>query len=220
MKVIGAGFGRTGTMSLKVALQQLGFGPCLHMIDFLSGNPHLSDVFREAYDGKTTDWKAELAGWESAVDWPGCSFYKEFMKLFPDAPVVLNVRDPEGWYKSTYNTIYQAAMVMPQTPEMAARPANRMLRRVVWEGDLQSKFEDKPAALAIFESWNQGVRDTVPSDRLLEFNVIEGWKPLCDFLGQAVPDEPFPHLNDTQSFLDMVQKGAHMTGEKVAALNR
>ncbi|HEV3309747.1 MAG TPA: sulfotransferase, partial [Chloroflexota bacterium] len=101
MKVIGAGFGRTGTMSLKAALQQLGFGPCLHMIDLLSGHPELSDTFREAYDGKSTDWATTLEGWESCVDWPACSFYKDLMRVWPDAPVILNVRDPEGWYKST-----------------------------------------------------------------------------------------------------------------------
>lgn len=219
MKVIGAGFGRTGTMSLKVALQDLGFGPCLHMIDLLSGRPELSDIFREAYDGRPADWKAVLEGWESVVDWPGCSFYKQFMQLWPDAPVILNVRDPEGWYKSTYNTIYQAAIVMPQTPEMANRPANKMLRRIVWDGDLRGKFEDKDAALAIFEQWNQEVRDTVPAERLLEFDVKQGWEPLCEFLGVDVPEGPFPHLNDTQSFLDMIQRGAHTSGEKVAALN-
>jgi hypothetical protein len=219
MKVIGAGFGRTGTMSLKVALQRLDFGPCLHMIDLLSGNPELSDIFREAYDGKPTDWEAALQGWESAVDWPACSFYRQFMDRFPDAPVILNVRDGEGWYKSTYNTIYQAAMVLPQTLEMEARPASKMLRRVVWEGDLQGKFQDKGAALEIFERWNDEVRNSVPKDRLLEFNVIEGWEPLCAFLGVDVPDEPFPHLNDTQSFLEMIQRSAHTSGEKVAALN-
>src|SRR5579862_8199623 len=123
MRVIGAGFGRTGTMSLKVALQRLGFGPCLHMIDLLSGYPEMSDIFREAYDGKSTDWRSVLEGWESCVDWPACSFYKQLIELWPDAPVILNVRDPEKWYKSTYDTIYQAAMVIPQTQEQLDRPA-------------------------------------------------------------------------------------------------
>src|SRR5581483_4585989 len=124
MKVIGAGLGRTGTTSIKVALQKLGFGPCLHMIDLLSGPAELSDAFREAYDGKPTDWKQVLGGWESTMDWPACSFYKQFMEVWPEAPVILNVRDPEGWYKSCHNTIYQAAIVMPQTEQYRARPAN------------------------------------------------------------------------------------------------
>jgi hypothetical protein len=220
MKVIGAGFGRTGTMSLKVALQQVGFGPCLHMIDLLSGHPEMSDAFREAYDGNETDWKSLLEGWESCVDWPACSFYKQLMEVYPDAPVILNVRDAEGWYKSTYNTIYQAAMVIPQTEEQRNRPASKMLKRIVWEGDLQSKFEDKEAAIEIFNTWNEEVKQNVPADRLLVFNVTEGWEPLCKFLGVSVPDEPFPHKNDTQSFLDMINRGAHETGEQAATLNR
>jgi len=219
MKVIGAGFGRTGTMSLKVALQMIGFGPCLHMIDLLSGNPELSDIFREAYDGKQVDWKTTLEGWESCVDWPACSFYKQLMETWPDAPVILNVRDAEGWYKSTYNTIYQAAMVMPQTEEQRNRPASKMLRRVVWEGDLQSRFTDKQAAIDIFNAWNEEVKATVPKDKLLVFAVTDGWEPLCNFLGVDVPDEPFPHKNDTESFLAMVNRGAHETGEQVAALS-
>jgi hypothetical protein len=218
MKVIGGGFGRTGTTSLKVALQTLGFGPCLHMIDLLSGYPELSDAFRKAYDGAQPDWITLLDGWESCVDWPTCSFYKQLMEIWPDAPVILNVRDPDSWYKSTYNTIYQAAMVIPQTPEQLARPAARMLRRVVWEGDLQSKFEDKETAIEIFNAWNESVKAYVPADRLLVFDVTEGWEPLCAFLGLAVPDEPFPHKNDTQSFLDMINRGAHETGEQVAKL--
>jgi len=218
MKVIGAGFGRTGTTSLKVALQRLGFGPCLHMIDLLSGNPELADTFREAYDGKPTDWETALEGWESCVDWPGCSFYQRFIELWPNAPVILNVRDPEGWYKSTYNTIYQAAMVIPQTPEQLARPAARMLRRIVWEGDLQGKFENKQAAIEIFEAWNEKAKATVPKERLLVFDVLDGWQPLCDFLGVDAPDEPFPHKNDTQSFLDMINRGAHESGEQAKNL--
>ena len=219
MKVIGAGFGRTGTQSIKVALQQLGFGPCLHMIDMLSGNPEMSDAFREAYDGKPTDWEALVEGWESCMDWPTCSFYKQFIETFPDAKVILNVRDPEGWYKSCYNTIYQVAVVAPPPFEIASRPPNKMLKRVIWEGDLQGKFGDKATALEILEQWNQEVRDTVPAEKLLEFAVTDGWEPLCKFLEVDVPDEPFPHLNDTQSFLDMVQRGAHVTGEHAAALN-
>jgi len=207
-------------MSIKVALQKLGFGPTLHMIDLLSGYPELSDTFREAYDGRPTDWKSVLQGWESGMDWPACSFYKQFMELWPEAPVILNVRDPEGWYKSTENTIYKAAMAAKKDPGVGGRPAGKMLRRIVWEGDLQGKFADKPAALEIFHQWNEDVKAYVPAERLLVFDVHDGWEPLCAFLGVPVPDEPFPHLNDTQSFLDMISRGAHTSGEQVAAINR
>jgi hypothetical protein len=189
------------------------------MVDLLSGHPHISDVFREAYEGKPTDWKTELAGWESTVDWPGCSLYKQLMEAFPDAPVILNVRDAEGWYKSTNDTIYMASQNLPNDPAMAARPVAKMLRTVVWDGDLKGNFADKAATLKVFEDWNQSVRDTVPASRLLEFNVKQGWEPLCKFLGVPVPEGDFPHTNDTQSFQDMIKRNAHASGEQVQQLN-
>jgi Sulfotransferase domain len=219
MKVIGAGFGRTGTMSLKVALQQIGFGPCLHMIDLLAGMPELSDTFREAYEGKPTDWKTALKDFESTVDWPGCSFYKEYMEIFPDAPVILTVRDPESWYKSVNDTIYGAAMAISTMPDLAEKPVAKMLKAVVWEGDLQDRFADKDHTLSLFNEHNRKVQEYVPSDRLLVFEVKQGWAPLCNFLGVDVPSEPFPHVNDTNSFLENMRSGAITSGEEARKMN-
>lgn len=219
MKVIGAGFGRTGTMSLKVALQQLGFDPCLHMIDLLAGMPELSDTFREAQEGKPTDWTTALEGFEATVDWPGCTFYKELMDAFPDAPVILTVRDPEAWYKSVNDTIYGAAKAIETMPDMADKPVAKMLKAIVWDGDLEDNFADKASTLAIFENHNREVIDYVPADRLLVFEVKQGWAPLCNFLGVDVPDSPFPHVNDTNSFLDNMRSGAITSGEEAAKMN-
>jgi hypothetical protein len=220
MKVIGAGFGRTGTTSTKVALQQLGFGPCLHMIDLLAANQDLAQLFYDAYTtGKNVDWVEVLQGWESAVDWPACTFYREFMEAFPDAPVVLNVRDPEPWYTSMANTIYQAAMNTAKDPNMADRPAAKMIRSVVWEGDMQGQFLDKERAIQLFHEHNAEVQRFVPRDRLLVFDVKDGWDPLCSFLGVPVPDAPFPHANDTESFKQMMASGAATSGVRAQELN-
>jgi Sulfotransferase domain len=219
MKVIGAGFGRTGTMSLKVALQQIGFDPCLHMIDLLAGMPELSDTFREAQEGKTVDWAVALKGFESTVDWPGCTFYKQMMDAFPDAKVLLTVRDPEAWYKSVDDTIYGAAQAIQTMPEMADKPVAKMLKSVVWDGDLEGTFADKERTLSIFENHNREVQEYVPSDRLLVFEVKQGWAPLCNFLGVDIPSEPFPHVNDTQSFLENMRSGAITSGEEARKLN-
>jgi hypothetical protein len=219
MKVIGAGFGRTGTMSLKVALQQIGFGPCLHMIDLLAGNPELSDTFREAYEGRATNWAEALKDFQSTVDWPGCTFYQQLMDTYPDAPVILTVRDPEAWYKSVNDTIYGAAQAIKTMPEMAEKPVVKMLQAIVWEGDLEGTFADKERTLSIFDNHNRKVREYVPSDRLLIFEVKQGWAPLCNFLGVDIPDEPFPHVNDTKSFLENMQSGSITSGEEAQKMN-
>ncbi len=219
MRVIGAGFGRTGTMSTKVALQQLGFSPCLHMIDLLAGNQDLAQTFYDAKLGKPVDWASELADWDATVDWPGCTFYKELMATFPDARVILNVRDPESWYKSMNDTIYAAAMSFGDMPEMRERPATKMIQTIVWEGDLEGRFADKQRALEIFDQHNREVREYVPSERLLVFDVKQGWEPLCTFLGVDVPQQPFPHANDTESFRKMMESGAAVSGDKARELN-
>lgn len=220
MKVIGAGFGRTGTMSTKIALQQLGRGPCLHMIDLLADNQDLAQTFLDAHGGKQVDWKMELRDWEAAVDWPACTFYKQLMDAFPDASVVLNVRDSEGWYKSTYDTIYAAAMSIDSDPEMRERPAAKMIRSVVWDGDLEGDFANKSRAIEIFERWNEEVQEYVPKDRLLVFDVKQGWEPLCAFLSMSVPEQPFPRANDTATFLEMMASGAATSGAKARELSR
>lgn len=220
MKVIGAGFGRTGTMSTKVALQQLGFGPCLHMIDLIAANQDLAQTFYDAYQGKPVDWTEALQGWESTVDWPGCTFYKQLMDTFPNAPVILNVRDPESWYKSMNDTIYDAAMKLEQMPEMRDRPATKMIKAVVWDGDMKGDFQNKKGSIEIFEQHNKEVKDYVPAGRLLVFDVKQGWEPLCSFLGVDVPDMPFPHANDTESFKQMMESGAATSGEHARELNQ
>ena len=117
MQVIGAGFGRTGTMTLKVALEELGVGPCYHMVEVLWGDTSRLPLWQAAANGEATDWKAVFDGFESTVDWPGCTFYEPLMEVFPDAKVLLTVRDPESWYESAKNSIY-AALIAGQKGEL------------------------------------------------------------------------------------------------------
>ena len=205
MEIIGAGFGRTGTMSLKVALEQLGYGPCYHMVELFEHPEHV-EQWETAVRGEPVDWEEMFAGYLATVDWPGAAFYKELMEAHPEARVLLSVRDPHRWYESTKNTIY--ATVNP-SPEMIAAvgPAPRLNNELIWKRTFGENFEDRQHAIEVFERHNEEVKEHVPADQLLVYEVKEGWEPLCDFLGIETPKgKPFPHLNDTDSFQTMVRE--------------
>ncbi|GAA2997081.1 sulfotransferase family protein [Actinokineospora diospyrosa] len=207
MKVIGAGLGRTGTASVKAALEQLGLGPCYHMFE-VTARPEHGEQWLAALAGDPVDWERLFTGFGSTMDWPGCSFWPELIKEYPDAKVVLTVRDPDGWYASMARTLLPVWRI-------AADPARAGVAGYEWYGRLvtaiaQHSFagrtDDRDHMLAAFEAHNAAVRAGVPADRLLVYAVGQGWEPLCGFLGVPVPDEPFPHLNDTASFQSMVER--------------
>lgn len=216
LKVIGAGFGRTGTMSLKVALEELGFGPCYHMIEVFE-NPEHVEFWEAAARGEPVDWEVVFRGYEATVDWPGAAFYKELMENYPEARVILTVRDAGSWYESALNTIYGMRRIA-SSPMISLTslfvPRIRRLRRValmagdlVWEKVFDGEFENRERAIEIFYRWNEEVKETVPEENLLVYEVKEGWVPLCEFLGVGTPvEKPFPHLNDTQAFRKMVRR--------------
>jgi hypothetical protein len=206
VKVVGAGFGRTGTMSLKVALETLGFGPCYHMTEVFE-HPEHADFWLAAWRGEPVDWDGVLGGYEATVDWPACTFYEELMERNPDAKVILTVRDPERWYESTRNTIYELSVGIPRSPLyrlgfalvsffIFGRSARgNMADEIIWDGTFDGRFEDRRHAIEVFDRWNEEVKRRVPQDKLLVYEVKEGWEPLCEFLGVEVPDEPFPRAN-------------------------
>jgi Sulfotransferase domain len=212
MRVIGAGFGRTGTTSLKAALQELGFGPSYSLSEVFANPEHLRfwEAARRGPAGGRVDWEGFLAGYEVAVDWPACSFYEELMEAFPEAPVILTVRDPPEWYESTRSTIHELRRLTTGPPPLRAAfafaglfvpgvaGAVRLADRLVWEGTFDGRFEDRAYAVGVFERHNEAVRQRVPPERLLVFDVREGWAPLCDLLGVEAPDEPFPRLNEAR----------------------
>jgi hypothetical protein len=204
MDVIGAGFGRTGTLSLKAALEQVGVGPCMHMIPLLADGER-STLFHKAAAGDADSLDAALDGCRSTVDWPGTYFWRELVEKNPDAKVILTVRDPQKWYDSAYRTIFRAACA-PRSgdePEDLAAALD-MAHAVVWDGTFDGRFADREYAVRTFEEHNAEVRRVVPADHLLEFEVGQGWEPLCDFLDRPVPDAPFPRLNDTAQFHKMM----------------
>lgn len=200
LEVIGAGFGRTGTLSLKHALERLGAGPCYHMVA-VREHPHHDELWRRAGRGDAVDWEALFAGYRSAVDWPSCNFWEQQMAAFPDAKVILTVRDSQRWYESIMQTIYAVsrAPLEQDTPERRAHRA--MVLEVVWHGLFDDRMDDREHVVAVYEAHNRRVRDTVPAGRFLQLDPREGWPPLCAFLGCDVPDEPFPHVNSTSDFL-------------------
>lgn len=210
LKVIGAGFGRTGTSSLQAALEELGFGKCYHMREvFVEGNKHHPALWLAASEGKPVDWEQLFAGYQATVDWPGCTFYKELMDYYPSAKVLLSVRDPEKWYTSTNATVFRSYRPSLSNWLLRWNPRTHLKWRAVNSLRRQTfgdRYEDKDYVLEIFKRHNEEVQRMVPPERLLVYDVKQGWEPLCRFLEVPVPDKPFPHLNDTAEFQQMVQR--------------
>lgn len=206
MKAIGAGFPRTGTLSTKAALEHLGFGPCYHFVTQFE-RPQDAQVWLAAARGHPVDWTALFAGFGCAVDWPQSAFYTQLMDVYPEARVLLNVRDPEQWYESMAGTVYPASHAGLSAPAgTMLNAAAQAIDALGWQGIFQGRFEDKEDALASYEQWNRAVQDYVPAERLLVWEVTDGWEPLCRFLGVAVPDVPFPRLNDREASQLLVQQ--------------
>lgn len=208
LDVIGAGFGRTGTLTLKTALERLGFGPCYHM-SVCSANAETDVPFwRAAGRGEAVDWDEFFADYRATTDWPACDFYRELVERYPDAKVILSVRDPRRWYESVASTIYPASRRSRSDRASAWR---EMVEEMIWRGTFGGRFEEMDAAIEVFERHNAEVARTVPPERLLEFRVQDGWEPLCGFLGVPVPEEPFPHANERRAFLtDLRERGVDL----------
>ena len=206
LALIGAGFGRTGTLSLKGALERIDFGPCYHMMEVFQKPEHPA-LWAAAVDGKPTDWDALFAGYKATVDWPGCHFWRDLAQRYPEAPVLLSVRDPGRWYESVRNTIYKVMSNAPAQGEAEfARSQIGMARRVVLEDTFHGRIEEPDYAIEIFERHNQAVRDAIDPDRLLVYELGQGWQPLCDFFGVPVPDSDFPHANTSEGFGELLAR--------------
>lgn len=217
LKVIGAGMGRTGTLSLKAALEQLGFRKTYHMVELLA-HPEAIDEWERAAAGQPARWEAIFEGYAATVDYPAARFWRELCAAYPEAKVILTVRDPERWYESARSTLFNAKPTGWQAVKMLFQyPFSPRLRKMVrifkmndalvWKGDFEGRFADKDFAIAKFQAHNEAVQAAIPADRLLVFDVRQGWGPLCEFLGAPVPDAPFPRRNDRDSFNAKVKRG-------------
>lgn len=209
LQVVGAGFGRTGTLSLKSALEILGYGPCYHMENVFA-RPWHARAWRLAYQGRFSSWERLLNGYGSIVDWPGCSFYIELIERWPEAKVILTVRDPQPWYESVAATIYPVMRRFPLNRVGQSLPVvgeiARMLESIIWRGTFDGRFTDRRHAIEVYNCHNRKVINTIPSDQLLVFDVASGWEPLCAFLGAVVPAGlPFPHANDRGAYWQRVR---------------
>ena len=210
LKVISAGFGRTGTNSLKLALEELGFNKCYHMYE-VSQNPGHAIAWHKAYYGHKTDWDTLLKDYQATTDWPACTFYRQLMQHYPEAKIILTIRDPEKWYNSTLNTIYPSStkkFINFIGYAWARRLARyKMINAIIWEGTFHNQFENKKYALEVFKHHIEEVKRTVPPKRLLIYEVKQGWEPLCEFLQVPIPkNKPFPHVNDRQAFQQTLQQ--------------
>ena len=196
LQVIGAGFGRTGTLSMKQALEQLGLGPCHHMLE-VAGRLDDAPGWASAIRGESYDVDGLLGDFRSSLDFPSCVVWERTAERFPEAKILLTVRSSDSWWRSFDATIrphIEAGQGMPDEmqPMMAA------LRDITFRG----APGDRATAVGAFEAHNADVIDRVPADRLLVYEVGSGWEPLCAFLGLDVPDEPFPRTNTSAEWAE------------------
>ena len=200
LKVIGAGFGRTGTLSLKLAIEKLGLGPCHHMMEVFGKPEHIA-LWQRAADGHEVDWAEVFEGYEAAVDWPVCAFWRELAEVYPEAKFILSKRDANKWFDSASATIFAGMKKFD-----GENPHGKMVNTLIVNNTFHGDVSDREAAISIFERHNQEVIATLPPERLLVFEASQGWQPLCDFLEVPVPDEPYPRTNSTEDFQKRVSK--------------
>ena len=205
LQVIGAGLGRTGTYSLKLAINQLGLGPCHHMEVVLNDMPVHVPLWSSALAGQP-DWATIYDGYGSAVDWPTAKFFRELNEAYPEAKFVLTHRSPESWAQSFSYTIYSLLGQRNEAPEEMRAWLN-MVNDVITASGV-SEGLDEAGLMKAFNAHNEAVKATIPPERLLVFEVKDGWGPLCDFLGVPAPDEAFPRTNDRAEFWDLVTGNA------------
>jgi hypothetical protein len=191
-------------MSLKLAIEELGFGPCHHMDEVLHNGETQIPLWNDAYAGRP-DFEAIYRNYRSAVDWPTAAFWRELAEQYPEAKILLSTRSAESWCESISGTI-MTILLAPETWPEHARPWLEMVTDVVIERSLGGKT-GKDDMIAAFNAHEAEVKATIPADRLLVFDVRQGWEPLCRFLDRPVPSTPFPRTNSKEEFFELVSAG-------------
>lgn len=197
LSVIGAGFGRTGTLSLKGALEMLGFGPCYHMVEVIQ-NPPFGGYWTALGDGVPADWDKIFQGYRATVDWPACAYYAALAAHYPGAKVILTVRDSSLWADSIFNTLFK---LMPRHHKPGAR--RHIGYDLIFKKTFGGNIDDRDHVIAVYEAHNAAVKAAISADRLLVYDVAQGWEPLCKFLQVPVPDAPMPKVNSTGEFMQI-----------------
>jgi hypothetical protein len=200
LAVLGAGFGRTGTLSLKRALETLGLTPCYHMVE-VARQPEHAQVWARAARGEPVDWHVFFREYAAAVDWPATAFWRELVVAFPAARIVLTVRDTAAWYASFRATILERTAGLVPPPDSPLRAIYDLTQELILRGVFGGRAADEQYSCAIYEAHNRSVIDAVPAGRLLVYDLAAGWAPLCAFLERPIPSEPFPRLNTRAGFL-------------------
>ena len=198
LQVIGAGFGRTGTNSLKLALQELGFSKCHHMREVM-GNRKQVEAWHALSRGEKVDWDRVFEGYGASCDWPSSAYWEELYQYYPESKVILSARDEERWYGSVIGTIYQVSAAVPKWMMLViphVRMVKEMIDTTIWNGIFGGRFEDKAHAIQIYRENAERVKRVVAPDRLLICEAKDGWEPLCAFLNVPVPETPYPHVNE------------------------
>ena len=200
LSIIGSGFGRTGTRSLKDALELLGLGPCHHMEEVLP-DPAQIDHWCAVAHGGAVDWDKVFAGYGAQIDWPGAHVWRELAAAYPAARVIHSIRPDDSWWNSFDGTIGKFLAIyrdLPQPPQM--RAMGDAIDAMAGTQTFAGRFADRDHAIAAYRAREAAVRAAIPADRLLVFDVAQGWEPLCAFLGVDVPDTPFPRTNSRDDF--------------------
>jgi len=194
LKVIGSGLGRTGTLSLKLALEHLGFGPCYHMTEMMANVRRNLPLWIDAVRGRP-DWASILDGYSSAVDHPTAFYWKELLAQWPEAKIIHTTRDPDGWFDSVHSTIYSPAHRAGAGPD--AGPIGEFVDGTIYS-HYGAGIDDRAYMTARFRAWDADVQASAPAGRLLVFRAQDGWEPLCAFLGVPVPAIPYPRVNSKE----------------------
>ena len=199
LHVVGAGFGRTGTNSLKLALEMLGFGPCHHMLE-VRDKPEQVRFWAAAARGERSDWDTVFRGFKASVDWPSAYFWREIAAHYPDARILLSVRPEQEWVRSIHATIYESLKNRDRRADGLPREQGEMAYDIIERKTFGERLGDADHALAVYRAHNAQVKAEADPARLLVYDVAEGWAPLCRHLGVAVPAAPFPRTNSTEEF--------------------
>jgi len=212
LKVIGAGLGRTATFTMKFALEHIGFGPCFHMSEVFAAARRNVPLWLDVTAGKP-DWDTVFEGFRSTTDYPACTYWPDPAEYYPEANVLLTVRDPDSWFDSVSETIFSEGM----QANLVGSPIGELMQAAVFGPFEGGDIRDRAFMTDWFERRNQQVVDAIPEERLLVFHPKQGWEPLCAFLGVPVPPEPFPRVNSRDEIMENSDKQGGLPSDPVEA---